>query len=322
MNIVDPRTVADFQQFTFSGHSRKLSTKSLLESIQLGHADYACYWTLELMCSGLVNSLWTTLFESAALYIHRACPNMFTYLISQYERFRQIQNSYSVQTMTEIRNRQDARTLACEVACALATARHQKQITLPRIKSEHDFEPTTIKENLRATSKHFADGLLKVEDPFELGIPLNELCFSIQSRDTIRSLYWVSWILAFAREKRKQSKQSIAISPRDGPLIPEKYSRHLVWLLWDVIHRYSSQSGFLSAYIEALEKMYCFNWEPSVAKSRQPFMVTAIVFLTEAQALDTREPAKKNEIEISEVLNGIPRWLETIQATRNTFSSR
>ena len=322
MNIADPRTVADFQNFTFSGHSRKLAIKSLLESAQLGHADYACYWSLELLCSGLVNSLWNTLFEAASISVHRGCPNLFTYLTAQYEAFRRIQDNFRVATMTEIRNRQDARILVCEAACVVSLCRKQKPVTLPRIKPEHDFDPTTIRENLRATSQHFGSGILKADDPFELQIPVNELCFSIQNRDTIRALYWVSWILAFAREKKKQSKQALAISPRQSALIPEKYSRHLVWLFWDVIDRYSAQSGFVSSYIDSLQKMYCFQWEPGVAKQRQTFLVTAILFLTESHALDVREPAKQNEIAISELLNGIPRWIETIQATRNTFSSR
>jgi hypothetical protein len=322
MNIVDSRTVADFQQFTFSGHSRKLASKSLFESIQLGHADYACYWSLELLCSGLVNTLWGTLFEAASLSVHRACPNLFPYLISQYERFHVIQNQFSVSSMTEIRNRQDARNLVCEAACVISLSRKQKPITLPTIKPEHDFDPTTIRENVRATSQHFGDGILKPEDPYELAIPVNELCFSIQTRDTLRSLYWINWILKFASEKKKQSKQALAISPRAEPLIPEKYNRNLVWLFWDIVKRYSAQSGILPPYIDALEKMYCFRWEPGQAGSHKTFLITAIVFLTEAQSLDIREPAKKQELEIATILNGIPRWLETIQATRNSFSSR
>jgi hypothetical protein len=132
----------------------------------------------------------------------------------------------------------------------------------------------------------------------------------------------MSWIFGFARLKKKQSKQAVSISPRESALIPEKYARNLVWLFWDIIHQYSSQSGFLGPYIESIEKMYCLKWEPSVAKSRQTFLISAIVFLTESQALDVREPAKKNEIEISNVMEGIPKWLEAIQQTRNSFSSR
>jgi len=158
----------DFQTFTFSGHSRKLANKSLLQSIQLGHADYACYWTLELLCSGLVHSMWTTFFEAASLYVHRSCPNIFTYLVSQYERFAEIEQMYTIHTMTEIRNRDDARLLVCEVAVVLATAKKQKTITLPTIKAEHDLLPETVRENLRATSQMVSAPFLKADDPFEL----------------------------------------------------------------------------------------------------------------------------------------------------------
>ncbi len=322
MNIVDNRTVADFQNFTFSGHSRKLAIKSLSESIRLGHADYACYWSLELLCSGLVNSLWTTLFESASLSVHRACPNIFTYLITQYEQFRQIQDNFSVANMTDIRNRMDARNLACEAACVISLCRKQKPLTFPRIKEDHDFETTTIRENLRATSQHFGSGILLAEDPYELAIPVNELCFSIQSRDTIRSLYWTAWIFAFARLKKKQSKQALSITPRVSQLIPEKYARNLVWLVWDIIHKYTGHSGFLKTYIECIEKMYCLKWEPSVARQRQTFLISALIFLTEGHALDIREPAKKSETDVSSVMEGIPKWLEVIQQTRNSFSAR
>jgi hypothetical protein len=314
--------VADFQNFTFSGHSRKLAIKSLLESIYLGHADYACYWSLELLCSGLVNSLWITFFEAASMHVHRACPNIFTYLISQYEIFRRIQDQYTVAEMVNIRNRDDARRLVCDTACTVSLARKQKVLTLPTIKPEHDFQPPTIRENLRATSQHLSSAVLQHDDPYELKIPVNELCFSLQNRDTIRALYWTSWIFAFARETKKKTKESLSIAPRHGLLIPAKYNKNLVWLFWDIIHHYSGQSGFVSSYIDCLEKMYCFQWEPSVKRARQTFLITAIVFITENQSLDIREPARRNEIEISNILGGIPRWIETIQETRNSFSSR
>jgi hypothetical protein len=222
--------------------------------------------------------------------------------------------------MTTIRNRDDARRLVCETASVVSLCRKQKPIGLPTIKPLHDFDPTTIRENLRATSQHLASAILKAEDPYELLIPLNELCYSLQNRDTIRTLYWTSWILAFARERKKQSKQSLTIANRVGELIPQKYGRALVWLLWDAVRQSSSHTGMLSPYISALEKMYCFQWEPSVAKARQTFLITAMVFITENQALDVREPARKPGVEA--VLDGIPRWLDTIRETRNSFSSR
>ena len=64
MDVHDPRNVTDFQKFTFSGHLRTHVYKVLDENVKLGHADYACFWTLELLCSGLTHSFWNTIFLS------------------------------------------------------------------------------------------------------------------------------------------------------------------------------------------------------------------------------------------------------------------
>lgn len=312
--ITDDRGVAEFQTFTFSGHSRKLANKSLLESIQLGHADYACYWSLELLSSGLVHSLWSTLFDSAALYIHRSCPNMFTYLTSQYERFSAIENHFTVYNMTHIRNNEMARTLVCETAAALSGAKKQKPIALGRIKPEHDFQETTVRENLRAPTQMASMPFIKADDPYELKIPFNEFCFALQTKDTLRALYWVSWILAYAREQKKQTKQAIVCAERKNHYVSSKYARHLVWMLWDPILAQGN------TYVESAFKLYCLRWEPSDAKSRLPFLLSSIVFVTEV--LDTLEPAKRNERDISAMVQKIPTLIETIQATRNTFQSR
>ena len=121
MEVSDPRTVADFQKTTFCGHPRSHVVKVLLQNVQLGHADYACYWALELLCSGLVHSLWATLFDAAALHINRANPNVFVYLASAYERYAPIEQVFTVGTMTSIRNNTDVRHIICEVAATLAT---------------------------------------------------------------------------------------------------------------------------------------------------------------------------------------------------------
>jgi len=314
MQVYDTRSVVDFQTFTFSGHARKLANKSLLQSIQLGHADYACYWTLELLCSGLVHSIWSTFFESASLYIHRSCPNIFTYLVNQYERFAEIENMFTIHTMTEIRNHDEARIIVCEVATVLAIAKKQKTITLPTIKPEHDFLPETVRENLRATSQMIGTPFLKAEDPFELKIPFNEFCFAIQTKDTLRAFYWLAWILTYAREQKKRTKQQVVVAERKSPYYSSKYSRHLIWMIWDVINANTN------TYVDALFKLYCLRWEPSNSRSKQTFLLSAIMFVTEP--LDVREPAKRDESAIPLMLVKIPQLLETIQATRNTFQPR
>jgi hypothetical protein len=84
-------------------------------------------------------------------------------------------------------------------------------------------------------------------------------------------------------------------------------------MLWDPLQN-------TNKFIDALQKMYCLRWDPGSAKSKQPFLLASIVYATEA--LDTAEPPRRNEAEITTMLHKIPQWIQTIQDTKNTFSTR
>ena len=325
--VLDTRTVADFQTFTFSGHSRSQVLKSLSDSIRLGHADYACFWSLELLCSGLVHSLWSTLFECTALHIHRMCPNAVLFVTNAYERFATIEGGYSMETMTNIRNNIEARDILCRTASVLALCRKEKLPTLSRIKPEHDFTQATIREMMKATTQHASARILKQRDPYELQIPINEYCYHLlpSVRDAGRALYWVSWIFAYCREHKKTSKQSLSFAPRENEYVDAKYATHPIWFFWDGVWDATETSphrGTIRPYIEALYKMHNLRWEPKHAKARTPYLIAAIIYITESNSLDFFNPANHKPSDVETNLESIPRWIETILQTRNSFSSR
>jgi hypothetical protein len=287
MNIHDPRTVVDFQKFTFSGHLRQHVYKVLDENIKLGHADYACYWTLELLCSGLVHSMWQTLFESAAKHINRAGPNAFLYLVKMYEKFAPYEGQYSIMAMTDMRNNSDIRTLVCEVSASLAMCRKNKLAPLPKIKPEHDFLQITLTENLKAPSANYAKQLVKDTDPIEMYVPFNELvyCLRPESRDFTRALYWVAWMLKYASAFKKQNKVDLVCANRISSMVNDKHSHLVVWMIWEAVldaARHSPQSGTLAPYIDAIYKAHCLRWSPSLLKQR-------VCFLTNCNSLYLRK---------------------------------
>jgi hypothetical protein len=326
MNVLDTRTVADFQKFTFSGHLRNHVYKVLDENVKLGHADYACYWTLELLCSGLVHSLWQTLFEASAHHINRAAPNVFLYLVRMYEKFAPIEGQYSVLAMTDMRNNMEVRNLVCEVAASLAMLRKNKLPPLPTIKPEHDFNTLTINENLKAPSSNYARHLVKNDDPLDLYVPVNELvyCLRPETRDMTRALYWVAWILKFSSVYKKTNKVNLDCSFRINSFIDQAHARHAVWLLWNIVIdavRSSPQSGVLMPYIDALYKLHCLRWTPTVLKNRICFLTTAIMFICESNTLDIHYPVPQNIMVVKSLIENIPQWIHSIIQTQKTFSS-
>ena len=284
MDIFDQRTIVDFQKFTFSGHLRSHVYKVLNENIKLGHADYSCYWTLELLCSGIIHSLWQTLFEATAHHINRAAPNAFLHLLRMYEKFAPYEGQYSVMNITDMRNNKDVRVLVCDAAASIALCRKHKLPLLPRIKPDHDFKQITLQENLKSPSANYGRALIKQDDPVEFYVAFNELvyCLRPESRDSTKAFYWVSWILAYSSIFKKQNKRPVVCAYRSNLFIDDKFCREHIWLLWDAIHdaaRSSPQSGTLAPYIDALFKFHCLRWTPSVLKSRMCFLVTAILFV-------------------------------------------
>ena len=325
MDIYDTRTVVDFQKFTFSGHLRQHVYKVLDENIKLSHADYSCYWSLELVCSGLTHSLWQTLFESCARHINRGAPNAFLYLANMYEKFVSYESQYSIMSMTDIRNNPDVRFLICEVAASLALCRKNKLPVFPKIKPEHDFQHLTITENLKAPSSNYARHLVKKGDPLDLYIPLNELYYSIrpENRDIGKALYWVAWMLKYASNFKKQNKRDYECAYRTNSYVEDKYCKLVIWLIWEVIidaSTKSPQAGILKPYVDCLYKIHCLRWTPSLLKTRIPFLITVIQYICESTTLDVHYPVPQNISTVHGVIENIPQWIQAIIQTQKTFS--
>lgn len=327
MDIHDPRTVADFQKFTFSGHLRTHVYKAIEDNIKLGHSDYSCYWVLELLCSGLVHSMWSTLFECAAKHVNRAAPNVFLYLVQKYEVFSTYESQYSIQAMTGIRNNVDARNLVCEVAASVAMCRKSKLPTLPSIKPEHDFRQVTIQESLKAPSASYGRMFMLKDDPLELYVPVNELayCLRPETRDVTRSLYWTAWMLKYASQFKKEHKQDYMCTARSTLYVDDKYAHHIIWLLWDIVRttaKQSPQAGALVPYVDALEKLHSLRWTPAVLKARLPFLVSAILFVCESTTLDIHAKVPADITTVHAITANIPQWISAILQTYKTFSQQ
>jgi len=326
MDIHDQRTVVDFQKFTFSGHLRTHVYKVLDENIKLGHADYSCYWSLELICSGLTHSMWQVLFESAARHINRGAPNAFLYLVRMYEKFSPYESQYNIMNMTDIRNNSDVRELVCEVAASLAFCRKNKLPSLQKIKPEHDFQHITIQENLKSPSAHYGRHLAKKDDPLDIYIPFNELiyCLRPETRDITKALYWVSWILKYASRYKKEQKLDLKCNFRNNLYIEDKHCNHVIWMIWEAVQdtaNRSPQAGTLRQYIDCLYKLHCLRWSPALLKPRLCFLVVAIQFICESTTLDIHYSVPHDMSVVQGVVSNIPQWISAIIQTQKTFSS-
>jgi hypothetical protein len=243
-----------------------------------------------------------------------------------YEKFAPIEGQYSVLAMTDMRNNMEVRNLVCEVAASVAMLRKNKLPALPTIKPEHDFNTLTINENLKSSSSNLARHLVKDDDPLDLYVPVNELvyCLRPETRDMTRALYWVSWILKFSSVYKKTNKVNLDCSFRANSFVDSAHARNVLWLIWNVVIdavRSSPQSGLLMPYIDALFRIHCLRWSPTLLKPRLCFLTTAIVFVCESTTLDIHYPVPQNIMVVKGLIENIPQWIQSIIQTQKTFSS-
>jgi hypothetical protein len=231
-----------------------------------------------------------------------------------YERFAPVEQQYSVMTMTDIRNNSEARQILCEVGACLALTRKAKLPSLPTIKPAHDFLPSVIQENLKAPSNSYARSIMKQEDPMELYVPVNEFayCLKPETRDPLKALYWVSWILKYAAKYKEDQKTYLICAHRSNDFVEEKYLRSPIWILWAVIQEHTKP------HIDVLFKMYCLRWAQGDMKKRIPFLTTAILFICEP-VLDT-SLVPQNIGQVQDIVVNIPQWIEAIKQTKKTFA--
>ena len=269
--------------------------------------------------------MWNSLFESSAKHINRAAPNVFLYLVQKYELFSTYEQQYSTLAMTGIRNNSDVRTLVCEVAASVAFCRKNKLPVFPKIRPEHDFQHLTIQESLKAPSANYGRSVSLKDDPLEIYVPMNELvyCLRPETRDLTRALYWTSWMLKYASQCKKQNKVDFLCNARPNPFVDDAYAHNIIWMLWEVVLKASEdspQAGLLKPYMDALFKLHCLRWTPSVLKSRIPFLINAMMFVCESTTLDIHAKFPHDISLVHALTTNVPQWISAILQTKRTFA--
>ena len=94
-------------------------------------------------------------------------------------------------------------------------------------------------------------------------------------------------------------------------------------MLWDAVidaSKKSVQAGVLSPYIDAIFKLHCLRWNPSLQKTRLCFLISAIVLVCESTTIDIHSPVPHDLATVQNVVVNIPQWILAIIQTKKTFS--
>lgn len=222
-DIDDART--KFSSVTFSSHKKSAVKQALLVSLAQSRIETSCHWVAEMVCSGYFSEISDVILMFFAKHIHLGNPKLPIYLELRFNHFRR--EATEEQVELRLRNNLVVRRLFAEIITVLCISQKQRSYELVTVNMD-DLGITNLHEKLRAPNMSYT---LHDKDPKELYIPMNELAYALDSKNSIDACYWLEWLLLF-EEVCAKKKTPCIIKAREYTL---RYQQDLIWLFWDAI---------------------------------------------------------------------------------------
>ena len=285
--INDIRSPTQFKGITFSKYKKTDVRNQLIENMKSGKIENSLYWSAEFICAGHFMDIWEIILNYVGKHIHLGNPKMVIYLQMRFEMFKNIISKGQYLSEIDLRNDLKMRKLFAEIISALTLSNRKHSFEPIRINREEEFDMTQMTERFKAPSVHYADGLLKKEDPKEFFIAVNEFAYHISpdSKSTINACYWIEWMIDFDTICRKR-KEPCLCEKRNKVPVEGKYQRDNIWLLWDVIEYYISNvykmdNNYIYKLFNAVYQLFCIKYTTASCKKRRYLLYFAVALLTE-----------------------------------------
>ena len=277
--INDVRIPKDFIGKTFSGFKKTSVLKELVQSIVYCKIEDACYWCIELLCSGHFIDIWDTFFKVMSNHIHIGNPKLPIYIEMRCNDFKKnIENGY-LGNEIELRNNINIRIIFMEIVCILAYS--QKRHTISCVKlNDNALDVAEFGHLLSAKSTQYCEKSFRGNDPKEIYIPLNELAYHV-SKDSLMShnaAYWLEWLYYFDSVCKKNKK--VIICDARSYVSNNKLNTDIVWIIWDIMKLESTRrKPIVKKIIDALASLFCLRFTIGARRKRKHLLYYAISIL-------------------------------------------
>jgi len=279
--IQDIRTLDQFKTITFSKYQKASVKKEWMSSMLKSNVEASCYWTTELICSGLFSELWEMILLFYSKYIHSGNPKIPAYLAMRFDQFKQ--DAIQTDELT-LRNNLVIRKIFVEMVCILCKS--------PR---KHSYDVIDIgkdisiaKSRLLAPTIDFNKGFLAA-DPKELFIPMNEFGYMLHTKNGIGACYWIEWVLLYL------SKHKCVAVERD---YCTKCKTDGIWVVWSTLFSYAS-TPLSKKIMESLLHLFTIAYTPSMKEKRRFLMYYAVSLCCEPITMDVDLIQDKKMLELA-----------------------
>ena len=182
-SINDIRT--EFRNITFSKFQKSKAKQELLSCLYHSKIENACYWCAEFICAGHFLDLWDIIIFYYCKYIYSGNPKLPIYLSMRFDNFYNVLNSGYSNNILVLRNNSKIRKLFAEIICILCYSNKKHIYQDVKLNKTEEFDLINISSRFKAPNVHYIDNIMKDDDPKELLIPLNELIYNLNCKNSI-----------------------------------------------------------------------------------------------------------------------------------------
>jgi hypothetical protein len=318
--INDIRELNEFKGITFTEFKKCDVKKELLNNLYLGKIEPCCYWSSELICAGHYSDLWDIIIGFFSKHIHIGNPKLVIYLDLRINNFKDLINKGYTNQELRLRNNEKMRKLFCEVICILCDSKKGHCYDLIKINKE-DFDLTEMTERFKAPNINYNGECYKKDDPKELFIPINELCFNLSndSKNCISACYWMEWIIEY-ENICKVKKEKCKCERRTFAKVDAKFQMDIVWIIWDIfLNEASKRTNLIQKIVNSALNIFSLKYTNSCHKKRKLLLYFVISIFTQNLLLEEEMIKDKNKVvNIVNQINTIYKQIKQNEHSPNT----
>jgi len=277
--IFDNRSIKEFSKVTFSKYLLKDVLTAFNKSLMACKIEPSIYWAVELIVSGYSEKFWSKILDISIKNININNPNIGYFLYSKYSKYITLLKKTDI---LSIRNNQCYRNLIAEVCFTICNSLKTKSLGFVKIK-ENDFNMIFLESKMLANNPNLIQDKIKYGDPNETKIILNEFNYCLVHKKYELCVYWLSWIFEWEKRNTKKDKM-YACGYREITNIDKKYFNDIVWFVWEIILKEgaNSHNDYLNTHVQALYKLYKFNFKQSNKNKKNIYFLFAIKYFTDS----------------------------------------
>ena len=277
--IQDIRTIDQFKTITFSKYQKTSVKKEWMNSMIKSNVESSCYWTTELICSGLFADIWELILLFYAKYIHCGNPKIPAYLDMRFDTFKK---EATLTDELQLRNNLVIRQIFVEIVCILCKSPRKHSYDAIDIGKD----TSLVKSKLIAPTIEYNKAFL-TSDPKELFIPMNEFGYTLHTKNCVGACYWIEWVILYL------SKHKCVAVERD---YCAKCKTDGIWLVWATLYAYAP-TPLAKKIMESLIHLFSIAYTPSVKDKRRFLLYYAVSLCCDEISMTTDLIQDKKMIE-------------------------